>query len=83
MTIVEFLRARLDEEESAKPRTQNPLILTARASSRRYVAEHGDGVLDGQWCPKCETMLHPCYPLRLIAATYHDHPDYDAERWAP
>lgn len=94
MTLVEFLRARLDEDEErldAIDHPQAPAGNMARErreveAKRRIVDEHPRGTVyafirEGPYC-LADDEVFPCATLRALAEVYADHPEYD-ESWRP
>ena len=90
--LVEFLRARLDEDEQAAQRA-NAMADHAWASSSDEVIRTARGELGSFYDParvlrevevKREIVkLHGIvHTLRLLAMPYADHPDYQQE-WEP
>lgn len=92
--IVEFLRARLDEDEAAAAHMDCPCAQDAAlapdcpervqreaAAKRAILAIHEYewlGPDDAAWkgCP-LDVEEWPCRTVRVLAAVYSDHPDYD------
>jgi len=75
--LVEFLRARIDEDEAAARREQDEV-------AERILAQGDDGAVTEEWSRT--HILHPgadwpCPTLRAFAAVYAGHPDYRPE-WA-
>lgn len=79
--IVEFLRARLDEDERE-----------ARVCLNRWIEGHGTRrrwdrqlreveakrrMVVGHPCDDCGAVNDPCLTLLYLASVYSDHPDYD------
>ncbi len=74
MTLVEFLRARLNDEDEQRAEV---------AAKRRIIADH---VREGDVCVGCwytaDDYGWPCPTLRALALLYADHRDYQQE-WQP
>ena len=77
MDVVDFLRARLDEDE-AVARKAPARVLREVEAKRRIIQEHVDQV---EMDDPCVPIVAGERPLRHLAAVYADHPDYDPE-WA-
>lgn len=73
MTIVEFLEARLPQDEAE---ADSARALREVAAKRRLVELYGS--LSAQWAPNVDYGFAQT-TLRTLAAIYSDHPDYKNE----
>jgi hypothetical protein len=79
VTIKTFLLTRLSEE-----------IQVDGGRRRREIESHNDRSMVVTWQHEAETVTRcgtctkessrPCTPLRLLAARYNDHPEFEEER---
>lgn len=82
MSLVDFLLARIAEDESDPDR-----VLAECAAKRRIVEAHHweeeweNGVRFTSDCADC-WQSPPCHTLRILATVYSDHADYRPE-WKP
>lgn len=87
--LIAFLRARLDEDrewahDTECARQEDPARVLRDVEAKRAIVDLCEGAdeLDmsspydqGPWMAE--------QILRRLASAWSDHPDYDAERWAP
>lgn len=87
MTLVEFLAARIAEDEAVR---WQPARARAEYAAKRAIVEfhvRQDWLPEGRdecsvcGCADCHSVAWPCETLRILAAIHADHPDYDAS-WA-
>lgn len=96
MSLVEFLRARLDEDEQF-PKLAPKLAANARrrmlaeVDAKRRIVDQEVERMRSEWRARADEHRLPfdewqrCYPtatLRLLALPHADHRDYD-ESWRP
>ncbi|MFB7278074.1 DUF6221 family protein [Streptomyces hydrogenans] len=95
MDLVEFLHARLNEDEAlirdgveAGESNISLLDLVDIDAKRRIIELHGPAeyeYADADVCSTCDRggpLPYPCPTLRLLALPFARHPDY-AEAWRP
>jgi hypothetical protein len=73
--LVEFLRARLDEDEVAAR------VLREVEAKRRILELHRPDDPDRPECVTCGPRW-PCRTVEALTSAYADHPDYH-EEWRP
>jgi hypothetical protein len=93
MTLTEFLRARLDEDQAAAEAWSTPFS-NPTAEQREHIARHDPARVLAEVDAKrriiveCESLIDdPAVrametALCLLALPYADHPDYD-QTWKP
>ncbi|SEN29543.1 DUF6221 family protein [Actinacidiphila rubida] len=94
--LIEFLRTRLEEDRAAAavpPQVAGRLLRDAEAKQRLLTVHVPDAVsVHGRQCAECRVpepgweygvpSPFPCRTLRILAAAYADHPDYQPD-WTP
>lgn len=79
MDIVEFLKARLDEDEffatAARLPTKSRVRMRREARAKRKILDIHEGVHSCGFSDYSEAR--PCPTLRALAAVHSDHPSYD------
>lgn len=90
MTLIEFLLARLNEDEergrdrhdhlSVPPDCWGPGRVLAEVAAKRAILEHCRGsITEGEQWNEATQVTDATHTLKLLASVYADHPDYDEE----
>jgi len=83
MSIVEFLLARIAEDEEVAQARHDPARVLAECEAKRRIVGLHERRPDWPDCQECGDRDYqkpwPCSTLRLLALPYSDHPDYRPE----
>lgn len=81
MELLDFLRARLDEDGQGAREALRALIELHKARDDWTIGPDDREYLAGQACV-VDDDPYPCQTLEILASAHSDHSDYD-EAWKP